>query len=194
MTEYEKFLTRFVSAYADSRKLLAVICGGGISLSRIAMVPGSSKVLDAIWMPYSEEETVSWLEQRSVTSEYFSNHAVSGWAAKELWDALAYMHASPNKVAITSALTTNRVRRGENQACIAVENEFGSCEVFHLKLDKLPEEVYSDPIRPWADQKIFHKRQEEDELVATVAIKLATGFEKETLEGEFENGNLRKVI
>jgi len=193
MTEYEKFLVRFVNAYSDSRKLLAVVCGGGISLSRIAMVPGSSKVLDAIWMPYSEEEAVSWLEQRT-TVEYFSNQAVCGWAAKELWDALAHMHVNPNKIAITSALTTNRARRGENQAYIAVENEYGHCEIYRLKLDKLPESVYSDPIRPWADQKIFHKRQEEDELVATVAIKLATGFEKDTLKTDIENGNLTKVL
>lgn len=190
MTEYEKFLTRFVNAYSHDKKLLAVICGGGISLSRVAMIPGSSKVLDAIWMPYSEDETATWLEQRTIAPAGFNNKAVSGWAAKELWDALAYMHPGPKKVAITAALTTNRHRMGENHAYIAVD----SGEVFHLTLTKLPESVFTDPIRPWADEKIFHKRQEEDEQVATVALKLATGFEVETLESDFENGNLKKVL
>jgi nicotinamide mononucleotide (NMN) deamidase PncC len=195
MTEYEKFLARFVQQYENQKKIVAVICGGGVSFSRIAMTPGSSKILDAIWMPYSEEETISWLENRNMESTAFQNAAVGGWAAKELWDALDYIHKEKSlKLSITAALTTNRPRKGDNRAYIGVEREFNTGAIYKLSFDKLPEEIYTDSIVPWAEQKIFNKRKQEDEMVAMVAVKLLTGFEKETLQELYDNGQLEKVL
>jgi hypothetical protein len=190
MTDYEKFLTRLVAAY-KGKKIIGVVAGGGVSLARIAMVPGSSKILGAMWMPYGEDETITWMEAREVNPVAFSEHAVCGAAAGELFSALAHVYGDNNAiVAVTGSLTTNRYRKGDNQAFIAVTTE----DIYRLTFDKLPEEVYSDPVKPWADQKIFYKRQEEDEQIAEVALKLLTGFEEDTLKGLYDNGNLTKVL
>lgn len=191
MNDYEKYLVRLVAKYDHPKKIVGIVCGGGVSFSRVAMVPGSSKMLDAIWMPYSEDETITWLERRDIEPKNFISKAVSGWAAKELYDALVHINKDNSlKVAITAALTTNRHRKGDNQAFIAIDD--GS--IYHLKFDKLEESVYNDSIKPWVEQKIFHKRQAEDEEVAAVAFKLLTGIEQETLTEMFQNGRLKKVL
>jgi hypothetical protein len=190
MTDYEKFLTRLVAAY-QGKKIIGVIAGGGVSLARIAMVPGSSKILGAMWMPYDEDETVTWMEAREVDPKAFSNQAVCGKAAGELFMALAHVYAdNAALVAVTGALTTNRYRRGENAAYISIDPE----TAYKLTFDKLAEDVYSDPIKPWVEQKIFYKRQEEDEQIAEVALKLLTGFEADTLKALYDNGNLTKIL
>lgn len=189
MTDYEKFLIRFVAAYTG-KKIISVVAGGGVSMARLAQVPGSSKVLGAMWMPYDEDETHVWMEQREVDPKAFSEHAVCEGAAKELYRALTNVYGDNNQlVAITSALTTNRYRKGEVQAFICVRDD-----VYRLTFDKLDEGVYNDPIKPWADQTIFYKRQAEDEKIAEVALKLLTGFEEDTLTDLYGHGTLQKVV
>lgn len=191
MTEFEKYLARLVASH-EGKKIMAVIAGGGVSVSRLAMIPGSSKILGATWMPYDQDETVTWMEARDVSGKAFQEKAVCVLAAKELHNAMVHVYGDSNLLlSITASLTTNRHRKGENQAFILTSADDN---VYHLKLDKLDESVYNDPIKPWVEQKIFYKRQEEDEKIATVALKLLTGFEKDTLESDFANGNLTRIL
>jgi len=190
LTDFEKFLVRFVASYKKPKKIISVIAGGGVSMARLGVIPGSSKALGALWMPYDEDETHVWMEQREVEPQAFAKKTVCQGAAIELYSALTNVYADNNElVAITSALTTNRHRKGDVHAYIAVNH----C-VYHLKFDKLPEQVYDDPIKPWVDQTIFLKRQAEDEKVAEVALKLLTGFEEESLTNLYADGSLKKVV
>lgn len=191
MTDFEKFLTRLVAAHTG-KKIMAVIAGGGVSVARLAMIPGSSKALGATWMPYDQDETVTWMESRDVSGKAFQEKAVCAAAAKELHSAMTHVYGDSGQLlSITASITTNRYRKGDNQAFIAVNWDD---PIYHLKLDKLDESVYNDPIKPWVEQKIFYKRQEEDEQIATVALKLLTGFEKETLDEDFANGRLTRLL
>jgi hypothetical protein len=186
MSNFDEFLSRFVRNYTG-KKLCFVLAGGGVSAAKLALVPGSSKVLYDLSLLYDEDATVEYLERY----DHFTKieQMVSEDVATRLYaKSTRRLQDTYKIVAATSALTTNRARRGENQAFIVTSNQNA-----HLRLDKLPESVYSDPIIPWREQQIAVKRQKEDELVARVAIQLATDFEPETLEGMFANGTLRRL-
>lgn len=185
MNAFDQYLTRLVSSY-QGKQLAIVAAGGGVSISRLALVPGSSRILYDMKILYSEDSTVRYIESGLMDVET-PEKMVSAKVAENLYYATtAHLEDSCNIIAMTSSLTTNRYRRGENQAFVEVVSGR-----WHLRLDKLPESVYSDPIVPWREQQIALKRQKEDELVAEVALKLATGFEVETLEGMKANGILR---
>lgn len=182
----DQYLTRLVSGY-KGKQLAIVAAGGGVSVSRIALVPGSSRVLYDVSILYSEDATIAYIEREGLL--FTAEKMVSTQVANDLYHATTdRLQDSCAIVAMTSSLTTNRHRKGENQAFIRVGEE-----TWRLRLDKLPESVYSDTVAPWRDQQIAVKRQKEDELVAEVALKLATGFEAETLEGMKINGVLRRV-
>lgn len=184
MNEFDKYLTRLVSSY-NGKQLAIVAAGGGVNVSRLALVPGSSKILYDISILYSESSTIEYIERYEHCPEF------EKMVSKKVTDFLRLasvnrLQDSVDIICMTSSLTTNRYRRGENQAFINANGD-----TWHLQLDKLPESVYSDSVIPWREQQIALKRQKEDELVAEVAIKLATGFEVETLEGMKANGILR---
>jgi len=188
-SDFDLFLERFVGNYTGPR-IAAVISGGGVSLSGLALIPGASGVLYEVSCPYDTLATERTIYLGNSMTRYFHKKAVSGDAAWEMARAFENLHPYNTKViAITSALTTTRFRRGENQAFICI-GDGNINSVYNLKLTKLPEEIYTDPIASWKTH-IIRKRKEEDRLVAEVALKLATGFEaKETLPVMFENKSL----
>lgn len=190
MSEFDKYLQRLVAGYQQSRKIAIVVAGGGASMSHLALVPGSSKVLDAMHVLYSEPSTVAFIRSAGYSiaapDEY---KMVSPYIANALFLAGAHHYRNSGIISVTSALTTNRYRRGDNHAIIRTSNS-----VCHeLKFDKLPESVYTDPVIPWRDQQIALKRQKEDELISEVALKLGTGFEAGSLERLYSNGTLRRL-
>lgn len=186
MSKFEDFLTRLVKSYKGNKIAIAA-AGGGASLARIALVPGSSGILEEVNILYSEDATHTYIERAGyrVNDKKVVSLGIGGLlhlaTAQRLQD-------SCHIIAMTSALTTSRPRKGDNQAYIYVDGE-----PWHIELDKLPESVYSDSVIPWRDQQIAYKRQSEDELISEVALKLVTGFERDTLEGMISNGVLRSL-
>lgn len=190
--DYKDFLKRFIdSRNEDEDRIYACICGGGISIAELGILPGSSKVLYGANVLYHEDATRSYLKR--FHQEYNHEHMVSPELSKSLYEAMtneigfvspSMGHPRVNLIAITSAVTTNRYRRGANKAYITFK--FGT---FELNLDKLPESVHTDSVIPWRDQKLENHRASLDEQIAMVAIRLVTGFE----ENKLDFTNLRRV-
>lgn len=189
--EFMAFLKRFVDGW-EGKKIGLVMAGGGASAASLALIPGSSRVLYDMTILYAEDATKEFLH---TYHDCLSKSAVipEKFVSKEM--VLALQRAAVEKtgpacypVIATSALTSGRPRKGDNVAYIC-----GRGDVWKLILDKLPEEVYSDSVTPWREQRIAIKRQSEDELVAEVAIKLVTGFEVDSLEGRISNGTLVRL-
>lgn len=182
-SDFEKFLSRFVEKYSGIKQIYACVAGGGISISQIGLVPGSSKILYGTNVLYSETATQSYLKR--FHQDWELSKMVSYECAERLIAAMSNEigfvspslgHPEVALVAITSAVTTSRYRRGLNEAWICTSR--GDA---HVSLDKLPESLHSDPVIPWREQKIEVSRRTQDEFIAEVAIKLATGFECESL-------------
>lgn len=190
MSKFDEYLTRLVREYDFDRKIQFVIAGGGVSISRLALVPGSSRVIEEIRVLYSESCSSKYLENGGILiPEDAIVSLVSKWMAENLYQVASNLNGRDRIIAITAALTTSRNRRGLNRAFIRT-----SRSVCHeLLLDKLSDAVYKDTVIPWRDQQIANKREAEDELIAEVALKLGTGFEAESLEGVLSNGTLRSV-
>lgn len=187
--DFQSFLTRFVDAYGGN-KLFFVMAGGGGSAALLSVIPGSSKVLHEVRVLYSEESSLEYYKE---SNDSWGSTENPKFVSEQMMDGLYQTAANvyENKyvvVAATSALTSSRYRRGDNKAYIRV---FGSG--WELKFDKLPEHVYEDTCTPWRDQKIANKRQAEDELLVSVAIKLATNFERDTLDELVSNGSLKRL-
>jgi len=184
--DFQDFLTRFVNSY-EGKKLSFLMAGGGGSAALLSVVPGSSKVLHDVRILYSEESTLEYYNPTKWSK------TMPKFVSETMVEGLYITHRNLEQgksisIVTTSALTTSRHRKGDNLAYICV---FGSC--WELQFDKLPESVYEDTCIPWRDQKIANKRQAEDELLVTVAIKLATGFEHDTLEDLKRSKTLRKL-
>lgn len=196
---FQEFLLRFVAATANGRRLSTVTTGGGISLCQLGAIPGASGLLVSTYTPYSTDESVYFIKTNYPMArrkgEGFREKAVSATSAEELYQALwtknkAAGHTLIDNIAVTASLTTTRWRKGDNQAFITIENpKTLETETWHLRFSKFNQ---SDHER-LSELDVFLVRTVQDEAVATTALSLATGFERDRLEEDIFSGNLCKV-
>lgn len=173
----------FVHRY-QGPKLAFVVTGGGIGIHQLAQTLGASRILHAIHVPYSYEESQSFIYRAYVSpkgkelgSEY-KQKAVSARGADLLCMAGARNWPNCKVISCTASTTTNRWRRGENEAFLSLVNpteHYTSFENkvkrYHKKVSKLDEEDYNRLGLDYAQQK----RREEDREITRYILKLALG-------------------
>lgn len=145
-----KHFMDFVDQY-QGPPLGIVALGAGGSLSRLTTVPGVSRVLDHITNSWSKRSARDMLWELDTQADTFK------FVSSEVVEAIIHLESRDDDdvlpVAITGALTTNRWRKGDNHAYVAIGDEF-----YHIRLPKLTEEEYKlkgplsiAMIREWED-------------------------------------------
>lgn len=176
----------FVEQYSGP-KLRMLFTGVGSYATGITGVAGASKVVDSIFIPYSQESCMNLF-----TRLYPKGLDVSEAHGSVSEEMVVALHAcnctdlgTSVPLTVTGAITTNRYRRGDNHAFIA----FGPAndpEVWHLHLDKLSEEEHTP-------EAAAQKRYFQDRLVSEVALCLATHLATELLHDLYEGGHLVRI-
>jgi nicotinamide mononucleotide (NMN) deamidase PncC len=163
-------------------KLRLLMTGVGSYATGIIGIPGSSSLIDSIYIPYSRESVAELIERLHPNASDVLEKAAS--VSQEMVVALHLCNSAKLKgelpVTITGAITTSRYRRGENHAFIA----FGSpsiMEVYHLKLDKLEEADHAD------EHVVARKRYVQDRMVSETALAMATGTQSDLVD-ELQTG------
>lgn len=168
-------------------KLALVVTGGGIGVYQLAQTLGASKVLHVVYIPYSFEESGRFIreawnkkfDEPKLAEQYvngFMDKAVSAKGAKVLCQSGMLTWPDCKVVACSAATTTNRYRRGENQAYLCsgylhndvfVENPLEQLEQYHLPLSKLSKDEYEESGKGF----IAWKRRQEDREITKFILK-----------------------
>lgn len=172
----------FVARY-EGPKLAFIVTGGGIGIHQLAQTLGASKLLHAIHVPYSYEESARFIREawRAFPNkgvelgEKYKEKAVSKKGAELLAQAGSIIWPECRVISCSAATTTNRYRRGDNQAFIAklepTPNSINSARHHHLKLTKISEEDFKLMGLGYASWK----RKDEDRQITRFLLKLALG-------------------
>jgi hypothetical protein len=121
-----RLLTNIVDDLDPYRKLYFVLTGGGIELADIAKIPGASKCLYGIEIPYHKELTASRFSSVSAEQCMF--------LAERLLSS-GKVPANVDVIIVTAALTTNRYRKGDTHAYVYINGK-----IWHIQLPKLSEQ------------------------------------------------------
>lgn len=205
-----KFLSGLVSRHrADPTipKLSILVAGGGVAIAELLKIPGASALVQGINFPYAVEETARFIDRNlgPDAGEEFRKKSVDGLAAVNLAGALRNHGEKLNGfrnttyVAVTAAVTTDRYRRGDNSAHIAIYRAVPLAgflrtsphrlETYHLRLAKLKEEQYQD-IPEYVQWLVQNTRNDEDRKIAKVALLLAETPDSDEIEEMISNGTL----
>lgn len=197
MTSYADYLENLLSAHTDTRpRLSAVITGGGVSVSHLLQVPGASKMVSGIYLPYAADETSFFISHFSGlgAASIFSRKTVSAEAADVLVDALRRRDGNKNaetrnvvSLAITASITTSRYRRGNNEAFFAIEPAGLRA---HLVLPKLAEERFLDKVEGYVKWLVRTTREQEDQKIARVGLMLTYDPTNSWITDLVKNGDL----
>ena len=120
----------------SDKKLMLIISGAGIQAAKWLLdVPGASKTVLEIRVPYSDKSMNSLL---GYTPEHFVSEATVLDMAKKAYEKSITLRTRNEKVfgiACTAAITTDRTRRGNNHAYICLWSP-NSRNIEHLTLEK----------------------------------------------------------
>lgn len=170
-------LAKLVNAW-HGPKLCMIVTGGGIGLCDVAKIPGSSRIIYNIDVPYSAEA------QTGLMGKYLDMWTDSAaWKSVSQAAADLYMRASMVRhprdlfhVSVTAALSTMRLnpetqlregRKGNNHAYVAFSD--GRC--YHIKIDKLSEKEV-EAIIGFPDMMQTVREREDDKISAAVVSLL----------------------
>lgn len=110
--------------HAVGLPLVLVASGGGSDLiARLLGVPGASRTVLEVVVPYSQTSTVEFLGCEPAS--YCSAETARLMAERARQRAVRYSSASAIGVSITAALVTDRPRRGEHRVHIGVQSADG---------------------------------------------------------------------
>ena len=134
---------------SDNFKGSLVVTGcGSMSIAWLFSIPGSSNTLLSAYVPYSKKSLELYLE-KDLTNHVSEKEALSiANAAYE--NTLKFINTSEKDVEIfglgcTGAIATNRNRKGEDRAHIAIKSKNKECiySVYFnkLKRDRISEEI-----------------------------------------------------
>jgi hypothetical protein len=174
----------FVARYRGKPLLRIVATGGGASLASLAMVPGASRVLDRLSIPYSLEAASHAIGKNGEPHGYKS---VSDSMVRAYGKAMeAEGGQSMMRVAVSAALTTDRHRRGAREAYVFF-GDSRSESVFHLEFAPVSPQQHE----MWMNQgKLAALRAFEDQTIAMFVLRHLLG-EDIPHSLEFEGVELR---
>lgn len=168
-------LHQFVLNYSGP-KLTIVASGGGSHLSLLTSIPGGSAIVNGIYHPYSVEATEQFIEGTVVplplekSNEYYKS-VQSGMAA--MLAKSAYLKTKDGiGIGVTAGLTTNRYRRGLNEAYIGIYDPLLGHRIWHAVFDKISEDQYKRLGKTAIAIVSLSKRQEEDKRLTEIVLDL----------------------
>lgn len=126
--------SEFINRTPDS-KISFVCAAAGIHLAQLLVVPGASKHISAIMLPYDESITKEMLS--CLTDPVVPEKMVSLEVAKGLARCGMEIGNCGISVGITGALQTNRDRRSDDQVFISILYENGTYLNYHGKFPKM---------------------------------------------------------
>ena len=138
---------------ASMKIVLAVTGGGAACISDLLTVPGASQTVLEVVVPYSSSALKELLGKSSNQSVSLETAREMASVCRERAQILDPGNIQVAGVACTAALTTNRSRRGDNQAWVVDSTHEANYE-FHLELDK-----------------DVDRRVDEDRIVSDVLLK-----------------------
>ena len=135
MTTTERL--KLIDQIHDSPLMVVIaVSGGGVaSISDLLLVPGASRTVLEARVPYSFSallDLLGYLPEQAVSPEVAENMAI---ACQLRAEQLAEGNGPAAGVACTAALVTDRQRRGDNRAHIAVAIS-GGVNASHVALEK----------------------------------------------------------
>jgi len=158
-------------------QVMFVITGGGMGVVDLVKVMGASKLIHTIHIPYDANEAIHFVTQNiqlpltgKAKEVDFKNvkHVSEEWATLLCEAGLVEQEETCRVIAITAALTTNRYRKGENQAWIADGTNADNIKTYHLALSKLSEQDHQKFFPGYVDWK----RSSEDRQVTDFVFDL----------------------
>ena len=156
---YEDFVSKF---FGKNETKVKFICAGvGYNLAKIMSVPGASKVLDSMRFLYSEDSLNDYIGE-SVEKSVCLDTAIKLTNFKPDIGKIS--------VGITGAITTNRYRKGSNEAFISIRDNKNNLSNYHILLPKLDEESYK--LRSVNPVNIQVLREWEDNVISMTALQL----------------------
>lgn len=176
MDNFDSYLRKFVNTERIYKPQIHVIAaGGGVSLAQLMMVPGSSAYVGGMEFPYEQSVVTELLDSHSgKAAKSYGEKAVSAEVACGLAEIAKRKSPMNVGIGITSALTTNRFRRGDSHAYICMSTaDYNIERIVHVKFDKMDESMHEDV------DVVFEKRATEDKTITKIALALAFGFEVE---------------
>lgn len=137
--------------------------GGGCSLSQLMMVPGVSRFLGGIYLPYEEDQT------RHLLGGTLPDKVVSYEFLLSGLEYLSRSHVDCLNVLVTAAYPTIRYRRGINHSYIGLRFRD------HIEIQEIvfPKTSESEHLKLTTD-KIFNLRQDCEFAVMTSVLQLIT--------------------
>jgi nicotinamide mononucleotide (NMN) deamidase PncC len=141
---FRQKLYDFVDQYKGP-KLKIVAAGAGISLAELLTVPGASRIVSDIYLPYDTEELKKVIAHNAAWYAYLFNKDTFTAVSMSVADTLAEYGCTQNTlgVGITGALITDRYRKGDNHAYIAFKQFGKEIKSGHRQLYKFNESEHS---------------------------------------------------
>lgn len=165
----------FIANWKKSSNALIslMITGGGFSFLDIGKVPGSSGVLANAFIPYGMSDSSKFAEkglQQGEINPFLSDDPIKcvGPEATELYSNALDMSNQYEaiQVIVNASLTTNRWRRGDNEAFIWIRNQQREMTRIHYKMNKFSEEDYNN----LSEKEIRKARLEEDIKISSIVM------------------------
>lgn len=176
------FFEKFVSAeHPYCPKISAICVGGGASLALLQTIPGSSKFVSGIYLPYDTATVASEMESELGTdaSVRYMEKAVQHRVALDLAEMARRRSPDGVGVGVTAALQTNRYRRGDNQAYIAfTESDYKMASVYHLMFPRLDEKAFEFAMAAG----LAALRRNQDEVISQLILSIVYGFGNDLFE------------
>jgi hypothetical protein len=92
-------------------KIVALLCGGGHAFTKILDIPGSSKVIESIEIPYGKDALIQLFGEASCSSQM---------AIRQDDYLFKKYGANYTRIVVNAALSTWPARRGEDRAFIVI--------------------------------------------------------------------------
>jgi len=176
------FSTRYDKEISGGKKdptLLAIFAtGGGMSLSNLAEVPGASRRLALTHHPYSQKDTIRFLNHNGIIADEITWDYCSAASSVLYREALISMcdHQPYLYVAVTAALTTTRWRRGKNRAYVAISRLANKPEIWEISLAKNSEAGYEALFKNDDDsidlESLTLQRRSEDQKISRAVLAI----------------------
>lgn len=165
-------LRNLVSLY-NGNKICFLITGGGAQLAMLGTVAGSSRILHAMHMPWSEEALLPYkFNNASLSSSSYDGVTTY---AKFLREHISRdeTNAPIDIFVVSAALTTVYSRKGENRSFFALQKyHYDVPQVWKLTLPKVADIELHDDVKYDNRKFIFYIRKHYDQLVSIAAINI----------------------
>lgn len=174
-------LHQFVLNYSGP-KVTIVASGGGSHLSLLTSIPGSSKIINGVYHPYNVDTVHKFISNTTIPDSILLEENSEGYFKAVQMGMAALLAKSVYEkdgvgIGITAGLTTNRYRKGANEAYICKFDPMLGYTIWHAVFDKISEDQYKRLGKTAIEVVSLSKRQEEDIKLSEIVLDILLGRE-----------------